>query len=296
MPELPELEVYRERLEVSLRGSRAGRPKLHDPFVLRTVEPSVTVSEGRVVTSTLRRSKFLLLELEGPLFLAFHLMLAGRLHLKPARRFRPKRETLFSLPFENGALLEMTEAGSKRRTSIHVLTSTTDLARIERGIEPFDETLTPERLGALLRRENRQLKGALRDPDCLSGIGNAYSDEILFAARLSPVRLTTRLNDEEVARLHESIRQVLSTWIERIRSRCPAGLPVKQKDWRAEFAVHGKSGEPCPACGERVARISFKDSETNYCPNCQNDGRTLADRRLSRLGIETPEGRSSRKP
>ena len=286
MPELPELWVYRERLEEALGGQRAGAPQLLDPFVLRTVDPPLASLEGRALTAVDRRSKYLLLEFDGGMTAAFHLMLAGRLHLKDAAKFRPHRKrTVFALPFESAPTLEMTEAGTKRRASLHLLANRAELAKIDRGLEPFDDALTAPRLGELLRSRNAHVKTALRAPDLLSGIGNAYSDEILFAARLSPVRLTSRLTDGEIARLHAAIRDTLTHWIDRVRTACPEGLPVQQDRWRREMAVHGKPGQPCPECGGPIARIASQDSETNYCPACQNEGRLLADRRLSRLGI-----------
>jgi formamidopyrimidine-DNA glycosylase len=289
MPELPELWVIRERLEEALLGKRAVGAPFFDPFALRTVDPPLAALEGRSLTAVDRRSKYLLLEFDESIVVALHLMLGGRLHLKDAAKFKPHRKrTVLAIPFDDGPVLEMTEAGTKRRASVHVLHDARELAKIDRGIEPFDETLTVERLGALLRSRNHQLKTALRAPDLLSGIGNAYSDEILFAARLSPVRLTSRLTDDEIARLHHSIRTTLTEWIDRVRTGCPDGLPTKQDTWRRETAVHGKAGRPCPVCGGIVARIASKDSETNYCPACQNDGNLLADRRLSRFGIRRP--------
>jgi formamidopyrimidine-DNA glycosylase len=286
MPELPELIVYRDRLEAALLGRRIDRMGLRDSFVLRTVDPPAAAAEGRRVTRVLRRSKFLILEAEGPLCLAFHLMLAGRLHLKREEKFRPHpRRTVLSVHFDGGTVLEMTEAGKERRASLHVLRRLSDLPRIERGVEPLSEEFTAELLGTALRERNRQLKGALRDQELISGLGNAYSDEILFAARLSPLRMTGRLDDDEIARLHAAVRDTLEHWIGRIRAACPDELPVKQDVWRRGMAVHGKSGSPCPRCGGIISRISYQDSETCYCPDCQNEGRLLADRRLSRLGI-----------
>ena len=292
MPELPELEIYRERLAAALAGRRVEAARAHSPFVVRTAKPPLADVAGRRVTAVERAGKHLLLALEGSLLVAFHLMLAGRLHLKAADGYKPhRRRTLLTLAFDGGTILEMTEAGTKRQASVHVLARRADLARLDRGIDPFDSDLGPARLGKLLRVRNRQLKGALRAPELLAGIGNAYSDEILFAARLSPLRLTQALGDEEIERLHAAIRDTLRLWIDRVRERCPEGLPVKQDLWRQEMAVHGKTGEPCPACGGPVAVISLKDSETNYCPACQNEGRLLADRRLSRLGIRRPPRR-----
>jgi formamidopyrimidine-DNA glycosylase len=289
VPELPELEIYRERLAVALAGRTVEAARAHDPFVLRTATPSLADLAGRRVTGVERAGKRLLLALGGSLLVAFHLMLAGRLHLKAAEGYRPhRRRTLLTLAFDGGTILEMTEAGTTKRASVHVLARRGDLARLDRGIDPFDPALTPARLAQLLRARNRQLKGALRAPESLAGIGNAYSDEILFTARLSPLRLTLSLDDEDVERLHAAIHDTLRLWIDRVRQRCPEGLPVKQDLWRRDMAVHGKTGEPCPACGGPVAVISLKDSETNYCPACQNEGRLLADRRFSRLGIRRP--------
>jgi formamidopyrimidine-DNA glycosylase len=286
MPELPELTVYRERLEAALVGRRIDRIALRESFVLRTVDPPPTTAHGRPVTRVLRRSKFLIVETDGPLCLAFHLMLAGRLHLKREEKFRPHaRRTVLSVHFDGGTVLEMTEAGKERRASLHVLRTPSDLPRIGRGVEPLSGEFTAELLGKLLRARNRQLKGALRDPELVSGLGNAYSDEILFAARLSPLRMTGRLDDTEIARLHAAVLDTLELWIGRIRAACPEGLPVKQDLWRKEMSVHGKAGSPCPRCGGILSRISFQDSETCYCPDCQNEGRLLADRRLSRLGV-----------
>ena len=298
--------MTRERLEAALAGRRVTGAQLHDPFVLRTVEPPWDSIEGRPVIAVARRAKYLVLELgpggggTGPerLDLAFHLMLGGRLHLRDPGRWKPhRRRTLFSAGFEASGegdggpapvLLEMTEAGTRRRASLHVLGPGSDRSRLERGREPLDPALDSDALGELLRSRNQQVVRALKDPGLLAGIGNAYADEILFAAHLSPVRLTSRLEPDDVARLHEAMRRVLVEWTERVRAACPEGLPGRQSDWRRDMAVHGKAGEPCPVCGGPVGRIARQDSETNYCPTCQNDGRLLADRRLSKLGIRRP--------
>lgn len=315
MPELPELEVIRERLHAAIAGARLSEARLHDPFVLRSVEPPWETLVGRRVLSVSRRAKFLLLELgsvtdsstapagasprpPGPtgVELAIHLMLGGRLHLRDPATFKPhRRRTLGSLRFDFDeasatpsspeTLLEMTEAGTKRRASLRVLGPGSDRTKLERGVEPLDASLDAAAFAAALRRRNQHVARALRDPEVVAGVGNAYADEILFAARLSPVRLTARLEDAEIARLLDTMRRVLTEWTDRVRAACPQGLPARQSDWRRDMAVHGRAGQPCPACGGRIARIARKDAETNYCPTCQNEGRLLADRRLSRFGI-----------
>ncbi len=294
MPELPELEIYRERLEEAIAGRRVVRAHAHDAFVLRTVAPPLESLSGRTLSGVRRCAKFLVLRV-GPaddgsppdrIDVAFHLMLAGRLHLREAEAWKPhRRRTIFSMEFAGGPLLEMTEAGTKRRASVRLLGPGDDRGKLERGVDPLDPKLDAEALGRLLRLRNRQLATALRDPDLLSGIGNAFKDEILFAARLSPVKLTARLDEDEVGRLHAALREVLPEWIDRVRGACPAGLPTRQADWRRDMAVHGKAGEPCPACGGPIGLIARRESETNYCPACQTEGRLLADRRLSRLGV-----------
>jgi formamidopyrimidine-DNA glycosylase len=291
LPELPELEVYRERLEAALAGRRVEAVRVHDPFVLRTVSPAPDDLVSRRLEGVSRRSKFLVLRFEGPVHLAVHLMLAGRLHLKPVDRFRPHRKrTVLSIELDGGLVLEMTEAGTRRRASVHVLGDPSELSRIDRGVEPLGDSLDAHGLGQVLRGRNRRLKTALRDPDLLAGIGNAYSDEILFEARLSPMLLTRALDDERLERLLHAIRETLTAWIGRVRAACPDGLPVKQDVWRRNMAVHGRAGQPCGRCGATICRISFQESETCYCPGCQTEGRGLADRRLSRFGIRRPGG------
>jgi formamidopyrimidine-DNA glycosylase len=294
MPELPELDVTRERLEQALAGRALAEAKLHDPFVLRTVEPPWDGLPGRRVTAVLRQAKFLVIRF-GDVDLAIHLMLGGRLRLRDPEGFKPHRKrTLASLRFDeddDGAppvLLEMTEAGTKRRASLQLLGPESGRAKLVRGTEPFDPALDAEALAKLLRSRNQQVTRALRDPELLAGIGNAYADEILFAARLSPVRLTSRLTDNEIAGLLDAMRTTLLDWTDRVRDACPEGLPSRQADWRKHMAVHGKAGQPCPECGSAIGRIARKDAETNYCPRCQNEGKLLADRRLSRFGIRRP--------
>ncbi|HMB70865.1 MAG TPA: DNA-formamidopyrimidine glycosylase family protein [bacterium] len=289
MPELPELEVTRERLEAALGGRAVEAAMLHDAFVLRSVEPRFDALPGARIERVARRGKHLLLHLDSGVVMAVHLMLGGRLRLRAAGGFRPhRRRTLLSLVFDDGSLLEMTEAGKKRRASVILLPGVLP-ERIDRGAEPLAPEFDAARLGRLLAAGNHQLKNALRDPSLISGIGNAYADEILHAARLSPVKLTSRITPGEVERLHAAIRETLTDWVERIRDACPQGLPTRQDTWRKHMAVHGRPGEPCPVCGDPVQRISFAGSETHYCPTCQNEGRLLADRRLSRFGIRRRE-------
>jgi formamidopyrimidine-DNA glycosylase len=245
---------------------------------------------GARLTEVRRRGKHLLLDFDNRVSLAVHLMRAGRLRLKSAQDFRAHRKrTLFYAAFEGDTILELTEAGTERRVRLHVLETGASPLEADRGIEPLSPEFTAAALGAALRAESHRLKNALRDPDIVAGFGNAYSDEILHAARLSPMRETRRMTDEEVARLHEAILGTLREWIEQVRKACPPGmLPEKQDLWRRHFVVHGKAGEPCPVCGTTIERISYVDSDTDYCPTCQNEGRILADRRLSRLGIRRP--------
>ncbi len=291
MPELPELEVIRERLEARVSGRRPTRILHADPFVLRTHTPALESFVGVPVTRALRLGKSLALVFEGGAVLAFHLMLAGRLHLVDAARFRRHaKRTRLAIAFaggdgDDGEVLELTEAGTKHRAWVRAGESLESLDLEPEGIDPMSPEFTAAALARVLRAENRRIKSALRDSTVVSGIGNAYSDEILFDARLSPMRLTSSLDDAEIARLAESIPALLRAWIERVRTACPTGLPASQKDWRREMAVHGRAGLPCPACGSTIAMISFRDHETNYCPTCQNEGKLLADRRLSRFGI-----------
>ncbi len=292
MPELPELEVTRERLLETLAGGVIAAATLHDPFVLRSVEPPFDELVGAKLTHVRRVAKRLILDTDRDVHAAVHLMLGGRLHLKSVESFKPHRKrTLLSLAMDDGTLLEMTEAGTKRRASVSLFRGDVP-EELRRGPEPLDDDLTPAEFARRLRAANRQVKGALRRADVVAGIGNAYADEILHAARLSPLRLTGKLSDEEIHRLHAAMRATLLDWIDRVREACPEGLPTNQNLWRKHMAVHGRPGEPCPECGEAVQRISFKDSETHYCPACQNEGRLLADRRMSRFGVRRAERKS----
>lgn len=293
MPEWPELEIYVERLDEALAGATVDAARLHDPFALRTVAPPLDAIVGATYEAAARRGKHLLLHFRDAPSLAIHLMLAGRLHLKPAAKFKPaKRRTRVALHFDCDLVLEMTEAGTKRRATLRVLDPAAEWPEdLARGIEPFDDTLNAARFHELLAGENRQIKNALRDPKVVSGIGNAYSDEILHAAGLSPLKMTSRLTDDEWETLFASVRRVLREWADEIREACPAGLPVKQPDWRAHMAVHGRTGHACPTCGDTVAVVSFASSDTNYCPTCQTGGKLLADRRMSRFGVRRPPTR-----
>ena len=281
MPELPDVVVYLEALERRILGRRLEGVRLASPFVLRTVAPPVSALAGRRVLFLRRMGKRLVLELEDDLFVVIHLMIAGRLRWAAAGAKPPGKIGLAAFDFHTGTLL-LTEAGSKRRASLHLVAGQSALAAFERGgLEPLDagEVEFVRRL----RQENHTLKRALTDPRLFSGIGNAYSDEILHRARLSPLRLTGRLTDEEAARLHQASRAVLIEWTERLRRQTGEGFPEKVTAFRDGMAVHGRFRQPCPDCGTPIQRIRYAENETNYCPVCQTEGRLLADRGLSRL-------------
>jgi len=281
MPELPDVEVYLEALRERILGRRLLAVRLRSPFLLRSVDPPLRRAEGRAVVDLRRLGKRIALGLEGDLFLVVHLMIAGRLHWKPAGAKIPGRLGLAAFDFDGGTLL-LTEAGSKKRASLHVVQGEAALRSFARGgLEVLDADLPGFR--AALAIESHTLKRALTDPRLFSGIGNAYSDEILHRARLSPMRLTRRLTDDEAARLFDATRSVLTEWTARLRRERGAGFPEKVTAFRDGMAVHGRFGKPCPDCGAPVQRIVYADNECNYCPRCQTEGRILADRALSRL-------------
>ncbi len=281
MPELPDIVVYLERLRPRVEGQLLKRVRLASPFLLRTVEPPLAETSGRSVIGLHRLGKRLVFALEPDLFLVLHLMIAGRLHWKPANARLPGKIGLAAFDFPGGTLI-LTEAGSKRRAALHVVRGAGALAAHDPG---GLEVLAADdgQFRDALWRENHTLKRALTDPRLFSGIGNAYSDEILHRARLSPVRLTRRLTDEEIARLFQAVRQTLADWTDRLRREVGDGFPDKVTAFRDGMAVHGRFGRPCPVCGTAVQRIVYADNETNYCPRCQTDGKILADRSLSRL-------------
>ncbi len=281
MPELPDITVYIEALDARIRGASLERVRLASPFVLRSFDPSISDAHGRVVTGLRRVGKRIVIALEGDLSLVIHLMIAGRLHWKPAGAKVPGKVGLAAFDFSTGTLT-LTEAGTKKRAAIHLVTGEQALAGLDPGgLEPL--ACTAEELSAAITRENHTLKRALTDPHILSGIGNAYSDEILHTARLSPVRQTRALSDGEHARLFEAIRSTLYDWIVRLRESAGGDFPEGVTAFRPDMAVHGRYGRPCPDCGAPVQRIRHADNETNYCAKCQTGGKLLADRALSRL-------------
>ena len=281
MPELPDVVVYLEALEPRVLGRRLSGVRLLSPFVLRTVDPPIAALRDRRVLTLGRMGKRIVLGFEDELFLVIHLMIAGRLRWGPPGMKAPGRIGLAALDFDAGTLV-LTEAGSKRRASLHVVAGSAGLAGFERGgLEPLETS--PAEFAARLRLESHTLKRALTDPRLFSGIGNAYSDEILHRARLSPLKLTGRLSDEEATRLHVAVQTVLQEWTQRLRAETGERFPEKVTAFRAGMAVHGRYRQPCPTCGTPVQRIRYAENETNYCPSCQTEGRLLADRGLSRL-------------
>jgi formamidopyrimidine-DNA glycosylase len=281
MPELPDISAYITALEPRIVGQPIKQVRLSSPFLLRTVEPPLSELEGGVVRELRRIGKRIAIGVEGDFWLVLHLMIAGRLHWRPPEAKLAGRQSLAAFDFPNGSLV-LTEAGTKRRASLHVLSGEQGLRSLDPGgIEIFDSDLDLFR--DALTAENRTLKRVLTDPRILSGIGNAYSDEILHAAQLSPITLTHKLNPEEWERLFQAIRETLRLWIDRLRHEAETGFPEKVTAFRKDMAVHGRYGKPCPRCGEKIQRIRYADNQTNYCARCQTGGRVLADRGLSRL-------------
>jgi formamidopyrimidine-DNA glycosylase len=281
MPELPDIAAYITALEPRIVGQRIEQVRLASPFLLRTVQPPVTDVEGRLVRELRRIGKRIAIGVEGDLWLVLHLMIAGRLHWKSPKAKLAGRRSLAAFDFTAGSLV-LTEAGTKHRASLSVLAGEGALRSVDPGgIDVFASDLNTFR--DALRVENRTLKRALTDPRILSGIGNAYSDEILHAAQLSPITLTHKLQPDEWERLFAATRDTLKLWMDRLRVEAEAGFPEKVTAFRKGMAVHGRYGEPCPRCGEKILRIRYADNETNYCARCQTGGKVLADRSLSRL-------------
>ena len=281
VPELPDIAAYLTAVEPRILAQPLARVRIATPFLLRTAQPPLTDAHGRVVRELRRVGKRIAIGLEGDLWLVLHLMIAGRLHWHSPNPKLSTRRNLAAFDFPNGSLV-LTEAGAKHRASLHVLTGEDGLRSIDPGgIEIFSSDLNSFR--EALTAENRTLKRALTDPRLLSGIGNAYSDEILHAAKLSPVTLTQKLSPQEWETLFAATRDTLTLWIGRLRAEAESAFPEKVTAFRKEMAVHGRCGKPCPRCGEEIQRIRYADNETNYCARCQTGGKVLADRSLSRL-------------
>jgi formamidopyrimidine-DNA glycosylase len=281
MPELPDIAAYIAALEPRVISQPLQSVRLGSPFVLRTVKPEIASLEGRTVRELRRIGKRIAFGLDNDLWLVLHLMIAGRLHWRPSNAKLAGRNNLAALDFPNGSLV-LTEAGSKRRASLHVVKGQEEL----RSLDPGGIDVFAADLGAFrnaLTAENRTLKRALTDPRILSGIGNAYSDEILHAAQLSPIALTQKLQAAEWERLFAATRNTLKMWIDRLGNDAKTSFPEKVTAFRKDMAVHGRYGQPCPRCGEKILRIRYADNETNYCARCQTGGKVLADRSLSRL-------------
>jgi formamidopyrimidine-DNA glycosylase len=281
VPELPDIAAYISALEPRIVGQPLQRVRLASAFLLRTAQPPLAAVEGKIVRQVRRMGKRIVIGLENDLWLALHLMIAGRLHWRQPEAKLAGRQNLAAFDFPNGSLM-LTEAGSKRRASLHVFSGEANLRSLDAGgidifvsdVDSFREALTAE---------NHTLKRALTDPRLVDGIGNAYSDEILHAAQLSPILLTQKLTPQDWERLFAAARQTIKLWVNRLHDEAAAGFPEKVTAFRKEMAVHGRFGEPCPRCGDKVLRIRYADKDTNYCARCQTGGKVLADRSLSRL-------------
>jgi len=281
MPELPDITAYLSALEPRIVGQPLTQLRIASPFLLRTVQPSIEETEGRTIRALHRIGKRIVFEFDNGLWLVLHLMIAGRLHWRPLGAKLGGRNNLAAFDFPNGSLV-LTEAGSKRRASLHLFANEAAAKEIDPGgIEVLTTDLAAFRTA--LTAENRTLKRALTDPRILSGIGNAYSDEILHAAQLSPILQTHKLTDEQWQRLHTATRDTLNLWISRLNAEAAEAFPEKVTAFRKDMAVHGRYLQPCPTCGQPIQRIRYADNETNYCAQCQTGGNVLADRSLSRL-------------
>jgi formamidopyrimidine-DNA glycosylase len=281
VPELPDIHVYLKALNGRVVDRPLQRVRLVSPFLLRTAVPPLSAAEGKRVVETSRIGKRIVLALEEELFLVLHLMISGRLHWKAPGAKLAGNSSLAAFDWEHGTLT-VTEASSKKRAALHVVRSREALQELDRGgVEPLE--VSPEQFRGALLRENHTLKRSLTDPRLFSGIGNAYSDEILHRARLSPVKLTSRLTEDDTARLHSATVEVLREWIRRLEQETGEGFPERVTAFRPDMAVHGRYGQPCPACGSPVQRLVYAGNEANYCPTCQTEGKLLADRSLSRL-------------
>ena len=282
MPELPDVEVYRERLEARLLGATLKGVRLASPFLLRSVDPPLSAVANQALRGVRRLGKRLVWVFDDGLFLVLHLMVAGRLHWKEDGARIPARLGLAAFDFPDKGTVLLTEASKKKRASLHVARGEAALREFDRGgLEPLTASL--EQFGAALARENHTLKRSLTDPRLFSGIGNAYSDELLHQARLPPLKLTGSLTPEETERLYRATQSTLTRWTQRLREEVGDGFPEKVTAFRPEMAVHGRYRQPCPDCGAPIQRIVYAENETNYCAHCQNQGRLLADRSLSRL-------------
>ena len=281
MPEYPDIVVYIEALEKRIQGRTLERVQIASPFLLRTAALPISSVEGKKVIDLRRLGKRICIGVEGDLWLVLHLMIAGRLHWKDSKAKSSKRD-LAAFEFENGRL-SLTEAGSQRRASLHLVEGEAGLSNLDPGGLDVFELKDHTAFAAALQSENHTLKRALTNPRLFSGIGNAYSDEILFAAQLSPVRLTQKLAPDELERLYSGTRTTLTQWVERLREDAGAGFPEGVTAFREGMAVHGRFKQLCPRCGAKIQRIRYASNETNYCPVCQTGGKLLADRALSRL-------------
>ncbi len=281
MPELPDVLAYLTGLQRQIGGRRIDAIQLRSPFLVRTFEPKLDTAVGRRIVGFRRLGKRIVWALEDDLFLVIHLMIAGRFHWKKTGTRPTRKIDLAAFHFDSGTML-LTEAGSKKRASLHVVDGESGLADHDPGgLEVLEADL--DAFTEVLKRRNHTLKRALTDPRLFSGIGNAYSDEILHAARLSPVKWTSRLSDEEVASLYAATRSILTDWCTRLQAEAEVALPEKVTAFRPEMAVHGRYGKPCPVCATAVQEIAYASNETNYCPRCQIKGKVLADRQLSRM-------------